>query len=70
VLLIEQTYTVELGLRIFAGYYLDIHRFLEAVCSVPDSGMTEIAGIGVRVPFRRRGVCGRRARRVDNPVSA
>ena len=28
------------------------------VCSVPDNGMTEIAGIGVRVPFRRRGVAG------------
>ncbi|BAZ27077.1 hypothetical protein NIES4073_79930 [Kalymmatonema gypsitolerans NIES-4073] len=28
------------------------------VCSVPDSGMTEIAGIGVRVPFRRQGVAG------------
>lgn len=28
------------------------------MCSVPNNGMTEIAGIGVRAPFRRRGVAG------------
>lgn len=28
------------------------------ICSVPHMGMTEIAGIGVRAPFRRRGVAG------------
>lgn len=28
------------------------------VCTVPHNGMTEIAAIGVRAPFRRRGVAG------------
>jgi ribosomal protein S18 acetylase RimI-like enzyme len=28
------------------------------VCSVPDGGVTEVAGIGVRSPFRRRGIAG------------
>lgn len=28
------------------------------VCSVPGDQTTEIAGIGVRVPFRRRGIAG------------
>ncbi|BAZ15893.1 hypothetical protein NIES4071_77660 [Calothrix sp. NIES-4071] len=28
------------------------------VCTVPNNGMTEIAAIGVRAPFRRRGVAG------------
>jgi ribosomal protein S18 acetylase RimI-like enzyme len=28
------------------------------VCSVPHDGLTEVAGIGVRAPFRRRGVAG------------
>ncbi|OKH55739.1 hypothetical protein NIES2101_02755 [Calothrix sp. HK-06] len=28
------------------------------ICTVPNNGMTEIAAIGVRAPFRRRGVAG------------
>jgi ribosomal protein S18 acetylase RimI-like enzyme len=28
------------------------------VCSIPENQTTEIAGIGVRVPFRRRGIAG------------
>src|SRR5262249_44874100 len=40
------------------------------VCSAPEDGVTEVAGIGVRVPFRRRGIAGAIATRLTHDAFA